>query len=138
MFYGEIITYLRTVEPITDHLTLKNDLPAIFANEAPEDAVKPYIVLRIENNNTPGRVVFQSDLYINFYDFGKSRLNADECAMAIENALDQRKISTDNLSDVRFTLISSGYEEGSDPRDIDYNLVFSCRGARKRWMIINN
>lgn len=134
MFYTEIINCLRTDGAITATVTLHNGLPAIFSDEAPEECEKPYIVLRIDSSFTADKVVATANLYVDYYDYGTSRVVCDGAAIAIENRLEQMKLRTENITDLRFSLLNTGYIPESDPRTIHHNSTFSCRGARSGWM----
>ena len=134
MFYSEIIDVLRTDPKITAIVYTYENLPSIFSDEAPEGAEKPYIVVRIESSPFSDKVVSTSNLYIDYYDYNKSRVDTDSVAIAIEDLLDSNKLRTENLTDIRFSLMNTGYIPASDPRTIHHNSTFSCRAARSGWM----
>jgi hypothetical protein len=134
MFYSELTALLRSTANIANTVTVHNGQPAIFANEAPEEAEMPYIVFRIETSPLPDKVISTSNLYIDYHDYNNSRVTADEAAIAIEDLLEHNKIKTDQLTDIRFSLLNTGYIPGGDPRTIHHNSTFSCRAARYGWM----
>ena len=134
MFYKEIINVLSTDSNIANTVTTYLQQPAIFSNEAPEDAKFPYIVIRIDSTPLTDKVVSTSTLYIDYYDYNKTRLNSDAFAISVEDRLESNKITSENFTDIRFSLLNTGYIPESDPRTIHYNSTFSCRGARSGWM----
>ncbi len=134
MFYNEAVLLLRTDSAIIATVSTYNNLPAIFANEAPEGAEKPYIIIRIDVTPLLDRVIASSNLYIDYYDYDNSRVLADSAIIAIENRVDSNMIRTENLTDIRFRLMNTGYIPESDARTIHHNSTFSCRAARSGWM----
>ena len=136
MIESTVIALLHADSLLASKVTTYNSLPAIFADQAPEDAVKPYIVFHISNMaRTEDSILFDGDLQIDFYDFGPSWANCDIAMERIENLLDQQVLQSPRLNDVRVSLDNSGPIPESDPREIHYNSVFSIRGIRKRWII---
>ncbi|MHA1168309.1 MAG: hypothetical protein ACTSRU_10845, partial [Candidatus Hodarchaeales archaeon] len=110
MFYKELITCLITDSNITDTVTTFDNLPSIFQQEAPEGAEIPYIIVRIETAPLTDKVVTSINVFIDYYDYGKSsRVVAGNAALAIEDRLDSNKLRTENLTDIRFSLINEGY-----------------------------
>jgi len=134
MFYVELTETLREDTNLVATVTTYSGYPAIFANEAPEDAEKPYIVFRIESSPLTDKVVSVSNVFIDYYDFGKSRAEADSAALAIEDLLDSNKLRTEQITDLRFALTNTGYVTGTDPRTINHVTTLSARGARSGWM----
>ena len=135
MFYKELITCLMTDSNITDTITTYENLPSIFQQEAPEAAEKPYIIVRIDTTPLLDKVVATSTVFIDYYDYDiSSRVQAGKAARAIEDRLDHNKLRTENLTDIRFTMIDDGFIPAGDPRTIHHNNTFSCRAARSGWM----
>jgi len=138
MFYPELINFLSSDTSIASTVTSYSDdagsYPAIFSDEAPEDAVKPYIVVRIDSAKNNDSVIMESDVYVDYFDYDKSRVTADAAANHISDRLDTISITSENLTDIRFLLSSRGYIKGRDPRTIHHNSTFSTRAARSRWM----
>ena len=140
MFYPELINFLSSDGDIAATVSSYSDeigsYPAIFSDEAPESAVKPYIVVRITSDKLSDSVIMTSDVYIDYYDYNKSRIKSDSAARAVVDRLDTISIISENLTDIRFSLNSEGYitRSGGDPRDIHHNSAFSTRAARSGWM----
>lgn len=134
MFYAALINVLRSYSPIAETVTVYNNEPAIFSDEAPEKAIEPYIVVRIDSRKTPDSVIIKSDVYIDYWDYDKSRDVADKAAEEIENRLDTMKIISERVTDIRFSLMSADYVKETDPRTIHHNTTFSTRAARSKWM----
>jgi hypothetical protein len=138
VFYPELIDFLRTDAAITGTVNTYEGAPSIFSDESPEGAERPYIVVRIATDKHRDSVMMLSDVYIDYYDFNTSRVTADAAANAITDRLDTIAITSANLTDIRFSLMSRGYIRlrEDDPRMIHHNSTFSTRAARSRWMQI--
>lgn len=138
MFYSDVINYLSSDNDVAATVSSYSDslgsYPSIFADYAPEDAERPYITVRINSNKLPDSVIMESDVYIDYWDYNKSRVTADAAARAIVNRLDTVRLLGDVLTDIRFTLSSEGYISHSDPREIHHNSTFNTRAARSKWM----
>lgn len=134
MFYTALINALRSDSNIANTVSTYNNNPAIFSNEAPENAVMPYIIIDIDNHPNADSVMIRSDVYINYWDKNKPRMVADQAAIAITNRLDTMRLVSDVVTDIRFTEMSSGYVNNPDPRIIHYNITFTTRAARSKWM----
>jgi len=134
MFYKELINCLMTDPEIAATVTTFDNLPSIFQQEAPEKVPKPYIVVMIDTAPTQDKVVSSINVFIDYFDYDKSRVQAGKAALAIEDRLDSNKLRTENLTDIRFSMTSEGYIPESDPRTIHHNSTFSCRAARSGWM----
>lgn len=133
MFYAEIIASLKNAPDITATVTVYSDEPSIFSNSAPEEAEKPYIIVRIESSTLPGKVIQTGNLFIDYYDYDKSRVTADAAEIAIQDLLDTNILQTAQLKDLRFSLSNFGYIPEGDSREIHHNLTFSYRGGRSGW-----
>ena len=138
MFYPELTAYLRSCADIASTVTSYSDsvgsYPAIFGDAAPEKAEMPYIVFRIEGDKQPDSVMVKSTVNIDYYDYGPSRSKADSSAIAVQDALDETKLHSEELTDIRFSLGSYGYIPATDSRTIHYNSTFNTRAARSGWM----
>jgi hypothetical protein len=134
MFESALVDLLRADTELATYVTTRNSKPSIFADEAPEGVEMPYIVCKINMSGTAGNIVMSSDVYIDYYDYDLSRAKADSAGRRIELLLDKKKIDSERLGDIRFSLGSCGFVDESDPRSIHYNLLFDTRGARKDWM----
>ena len=135
MLYKEIIDYLSSVSAITDILSTYAGAPAIFQKKAPEKANMPYVTILIAGRKHVDSTINYGDLILDYWDFNKSQVKANEFDMELENALDSIRITGGvRLSDIRFDLSSSGHVEDSDSRDIHFNAIYGFRGIRKKWM----
>jgi len=134
MFYKEIIEVLRTDQAVSSSVSTYQDSPAIFSEEAPEKAKRPYIVIRIDSVPTTDRTVSVSNLFIDYYDFQKSRVKCNQYALDLVDLLDFTRLRTKEVNNLRIMWSSDGYIPDTDPRDIHFNSTFGCRGARSGWM----
>lgn len=105
--------------------------PAVFSEMAPEKAVMPYITFKIDRRQGPDPVVQQFNVYVDFWDFDKSRANSRKAARRIELLLDRSELSTGDYSCVRLFFFSGGPIDEADPREIHQNLQFEARAGRK-------
>jgi len=131
-----IIDALKADSALAGFLTTYANSPSIFANEAPEDAALPYITVRITRNASTEESIFHDfNLYIDIWDFDKSRADTNKTAERIEFVLDQKTYSSDSrYGTIRTWFFSGGWVEDIDPRNIHYNMQFSARAARKKWI----
>jgi hypothetical protein len=135
MFEKTVINKLMADSTLTDLLTVYEDYPSIFSNEAPEKATVPYIVVAIQGTTTEGPVQ-QFRVDVDFFDYNKSRKNSRIAAQQIEYDLDENRLTSERYIDLRFLLFSGPTSiQGDDPRDIRINLQFDVRATRSKWMI---
>jgi hypothetical protein len=107
--------------------------PAIFSEDAPEDAVLPYIVYSVSRLAADHPAAEQFNVYVDYYDNGKSRANSRKAAQRIEFCLDQKTLANDRYDSIRVFYESAGPVPDPDPRVIHYNLQFTARAGRKAW-----
>jgi len=134
MFHGALIDLLRSDTALAATVTSYAGAPAVFADEAPEDAVKPYLVVRISHSYTVNDPVAQSDVYVDYYDYGVSRVKAETAAERIEALLDLKILQSTRHGDIRMSIMSAGMIEGTDPRDVHHNTLVSARSIRRKWI----
>jgi len=120
---GQLATLLSTYE----------GAPAIFSEEAPEEAVEPYIVYSISRQAVDHPAVEQFNVYVDYFDNQKSRANSRKAAQRIEFVLDQVTLTSDRYDTIRLFYESAGPVPDPDPRVIHYNFQFSARAGRKAW-----
>lgn len=133
---GAIIERLKANTDVTDYLSTFNFSPAIFANVAPQEAERTYIVLDAQKNeaetgNLPWDI-FLIDIDI-YYD-GISALDVERLTLNIEFSLDRAVLNSDTYKTIRIYRESNGYVEKNDIRVGHYNQQFTIRAARWAWM----
>jgi glutathionylspermidine synthase len=136
MIEQTIINALRADTTLAGYVSSYSAAPAIFANEAPENSELPYITVRITRNALADDSVFHDfNIYVDYWDYNKSRSNANKAAERVEFVLDQKTYNADTrYSTIRTWFFSGGWVEDTDPRDIHYNVQFSARATRKKWI----
>lgn len=135
MFEASLINYLKSVSAITDLVGTYAGSPAIFSYEAPENADLSYITIRIESNGTTEMVADDFIVFIDYYDFNKSRVNCIEASKQIKYALQGKQLIHAEYNNIRFEYFSGSFIEDEDTRDINYNLQFSARAITSGFMI---
>lgn len=135
MFESALYNYLRSVSDITDLIGTYGGLPAIFEYEAPENADLSYITFKIESAGDPSEVVEDFIIFIDYYDYNKSRENCSNAAKYIKHNLDHKILTHADYSEIRINYFSGSFVESDDTRDINYNLQFSGRGTRSGYMV---
>lgn len=135
MIETSVINAMKNDSDLIEYLETYAQEPAIFSDHAPEDANKPFIVINIEEAPDTFAGVNTLSLFINYFDFNKSRANSRSAAFLIQNIFDQNRIYTDERFDtLRFTYFGGSPVENDDPRIIQHNLQFTVRCGRKKWM----
>lgn len=134
MFESAVLSVLQADPELAALVTKYANLPAIFSDAAPEKATMPYVVFqidRISSNNLP---IAQFSLYVDYWDYGTSKAKARNAAERIEFILDRKVLEHERYSTIRVSFFSGGVVEAEDPKEIHYNLQFSVRASRKKWM----
>lgn len=136
MIEGSIITLLRSDTSISSRVANYGaGTPAIFSDEAPEDAVKPYLVIRIEDSTPDHKSIDVFTIFIDYFEYNNSRSNARHLMRDVTNFLDDKVIKTDsNYDTIRIEYFSGSPIIEQDARDIHHNLQFTARAGRKAWM----
>lgn len=134
MFEAAVIDFLSTITTVTAMVGTYNGYPAIFSYDVPEDCNLSYIVIRIEKNGTDTPVASDFNLWIDYYDRDKSRVNCITAATEIERALQYKILNNDKYQSIRINYFSGSFVESDDPRDINYNLQFQCRAVESQYL----
>ena len=134
MFESALLNKLSSITGMSSYVSTFEGSRAIFSEIAPEKAKMPYLVFRILPSASEGLPVKEFTVFIDYFDYNVSRVKSRNCAEAIEFSLD-RAI----LEHARFNCIRLFYFAGSpvieeDPRAVHYNLQFTARGGRKKWL----
>lgn len=136
MIEAVVIAALRADAVLATTITTHNGKPSVFADQAPESAVMPYVVIREGTmSKTEDSILFAGELYVDYWDFGSTWTKCDTAGERIETIFDQMKLDSDRLSDIRFSQSSSGPVADADPRVIHHNTIFNVRAIRKRWIL---
>ncbi len=120
---------------LAGYVTTYAGAPAVFSDEAPEDAAMPYIVFSSAGVAADHPAVLRFNVYIDYYDRQKSRVDSRRVGARLQVLLDQKIFSdvAEDYDNVRFYLSSDGTVPDSDPRVIHYNTQFEARAGRKAW-----
>ena len=135
---GAIVAALQNDSALAALVSSYAALPSIFANEAPEDAKLPYITVRTTRNSDTEESVLQDfTIYVDYWDFNKSRAPANSASERIEFILDNSKLESERHSSIRVWFFSGGWVDDTDSRDVHFNVQFYARGVRKKWILSN-
>jgi len=107
--------------------------PAVFSELAPETAERPFIVYRVVPSGVDGAIM-SFYVFVDYYDLNTSRVKSRTAVERVMHLFDQMIFQGANLTDVRFVYFSGSPVESEDPRDVHYNLQFSARGTRSKWL----
>jgi len=105
--------------------------PAIFSDEAPEDAVLPYIVFRIKQSAGDDPAVQNFAIFIDYFDDQKSRVNSRAAANRLVLLLDRKHLDHNRFGTIRIFFFDGSPVEEGDSRKIHYSLQFDARSGRK-------
>lgn len=134
MFYGELISRLRSDIELSNLVSDYDAAPAIFSDRAPEDANMPYAIVQIDGDRGADSVVLSFTINIDYYDFNTSAVGAEKFCRYLQRNMDCQVITADAVSQVRMFLSSFGFVPTSDAKVIHMNSTYSARAARKLWM----
>ena len=134
MFSSSLHTALSEDTTLAALLDTYQSRPAVFADMAPENADKPYVVFRIIKSAANSISVDEFSVFIDYFERGTSKKNMKAAAFAIETLLDQKSLTHARFSNIRFSRFSAGPVPTMDPRDIHYNIQFMARAGRSGWM----
>jgi hypothetical protein len=107
--------------------------PAVFNRFSPEGVDCVYLVYRVDLTSVD-LTMDRFNIYIDTYDYGASTVAVQNVVEALENLLDISVLTSDRYSSIRFRRFSGGFVNNSDPRSIQYNVQYSARGSRKKWI----
>jgi hypothetical protein len=133
MFESSLHAALVADTEVTGHVSTYGSRPAIFSDFAPEGAQKPYITFRITESDSGHPAIKQFMVYVDYWDYNKSRTDAREAVQAIEFALDRTELEHDRYKCIRLFWYSAGMVDEEDPREIHHNTMFIARAGRKAW-----
>lgn len=129
MFESTIINKLAGDATLTGILTTFAGQPSIFSNDAPEDAVTPFVIITISGGERLEPIQMYS-LFVDYYDFFESRVNARIAARRIQYQLDNQRLQPTNFTDIRVWQFGGAtWISGEDPRDIHINQQFYIRAT---------
>lgn len=134
MIESAIISVLKADPELVALLSTHNSEPAIFSEFAPEDAEFPYIVLNVSRSNDefPGLHAFT--IMVDYFDYDVSRKNSRIAAERIEFLLDRAILQHERYDSIRISFFAGSPIPEDDPRSVHYNVQFSARAGRKKWM----
>jgi hypothetical protein len=107
--------------------------PAVFSELAPETAARPFIVYRVVPSGVDGAIM-SFYVFFDYFDLNTFRTKSRTAAERIQHVFDEMVFHGANLNDVRFKFFAGSPIEAADPRDVHYNLQFSARGTRAKWL----
>jgi hypothetical protein len=134
MFEAALIDKLKNDTLLVAYLAGFGTEPAIFSEFAPEKAVFPYIVFRIDTNATDFMGVHAFNVMVDYFDYNISRANSRKAVERIEYVLDNTILQSERLDTIRLSFFAGSPVPEPDPRSVHYNLQFSARAGRKKWM----
>ena len=129
-----ILNALLSDSTLVDLLSTFNGAPAIFSENAPETAEKPYAIIRCLRNSKEYSVIQNFTIFVDTYDFDESRVNSREAAERIEFVLDEKIFTSTRYSEIRVDEQGGGPIPEADPRDVHYNSQFQARAIRCKWI----
>lgn len=133
MFESALITKLSSDTTLLSYLSTYNSAPAIFSEYAPEAAVMPYLIIRIDRQATDNIAVHDFNIYLDYFDSGVSPANSRKASERIEYLLDYAVLDHERYSSIRLLFESGGSIIEQDPRTVRYNMQVSARACRKKW-----
>jgi len=138
MFESSLLTKLTNDVELVTYLSSFNvsgtTVPAIFVEFSPETAQMPYLVFRISQSSSDNLAVKEFNVYVDYYDYNKSSSNSRKAAERVEFILDRCVLEHERYSYVRMYFYAGSPVQEEDPRSIHYNLQFTARAGRKKWM----
>lgn len=138
MFESALLTKLRSdatlLTYVEDFIVNSGTVPAIFSDFAPESASMPYVVFRISQSAADHLGIMMFNVYIDYYDYNKSASNARKAVERIQYTLDRAVLEHSRFGYIRLYFFDSGKLEEADPRSIRYNMQFTARAGKSKWM----
>lgn len=130
MFEAEILGILQSDIELTSIVSTYAGAPAIFSNDAPQEAELPFVVFRIDGNSRIDAIQNFS-IWIDYFDFYNSRVNARTAMRRIQYDLDGKRLQPTNYTDIRIWLNSgpTWITATEDVRDVHFNLQFIVRAT---------
>ena len=78
---NEIITYTS----VTGYVSRYQSLPAVFSKNAPDAALTPYIVIRVDMSSDSTNIIDVANVYIDLYEDNSSGANQESVALSLLN-----------------------------------------------------
>jgi hypothetical protein len=138
MFESAIVNLLRSDAALSQYLAKFANVPAVFADSAPESAVMPFIEFSIDQSIAEDPTVMTFRVIINYFDYNKSKEIARNAALRIIDILDQQILTHERFDAIRMVFFSGGFSPPEDAREINYSLQFTARAVRKKWIVDNH
>ena len=137
MIETAIYSRLASDAALAGTVTVFSGAPAIFSEFAPETAQRPYVVFRVMMSSADA-VVRPLTVMVDYYEYNTSRVKSRLAAERIEYLLDQQVVQDADYADIRLNYFAGSPVDAGDGRDIQYNVQFSGRATRKKWIIQNH
>lgn len=136
MFETTLLPVLKNDATLAALVSSYKSAAAVFSDCAPEAAELPFAETIIQENSVGDSVVASFLVQIDYYTQATSGKNARAFCQRVIELLDGAQIDSDARYHKIRLFISSGplkIEEG-DPRDIHYQVTFSARAGRKKYI----
>lgn len=136
MFESSLLPILKNDSVIAEYVSIYNSQSAIFSDVAPQDAELPFAETSIQENSTGDSVVSSFIVSIDIYNHNESGKDARAFCHRVIELLDRHEIDGNSRYHKIRLFISSGptrIDEG-DPRDVHYQVQFSARAGRKKYI----
>ena len=138
MIESTVVDNLRADGTIADivstYSTRTSTVPAVFSDQAPEDAEKPYIVVTVASYPVPDYAIDAFDIFVHYYERGESGAKARAVAREIEIIFDGHNFDSDWYTTIRFYRRHGTFAAEADPLERHYIKQLYARASRKGWM----
>ena len=134
MIESTVLNVMLADDTLCDLLATYNGLPAIFSDEAPENADKPYIVFRVSKSENENKAMQDMTVNIDYFNYNGSRPNSRTAAERIEFLFDDQRLQHERYLDIHFSVFGGDEIGGEDPRDIHYNTQIQAQAVRMKWI----
>ena len=136
MFEATLLPILKNDSVIAKYVSVYNSASAVFSDVAPEDAELPFAETSIQENAVGDSVVSSFIVSVDIYNHDESGKNSRKFCERVIELLDGHQIKGDTRYHCIRLFISNGptrIDEG-DPRDVHYQVQFSARAGRKKYI----
>jgi hypothetical protein len=130
MFESSLMPVLQNDATLAGLLNTFNSRPAVFANQAPQEAKFIYLVFRITASGDDYAAIKRFNIYVDIFDYGASAANVRAASQRVEDLLDRATLQHANYNSIRIFYFSDGAVPEDDPRSIHHNLMFEARAGR--------
>lgn len=134
MFEEKIIELLSENSSVVDNLSTYGGVPAIFSDQAPEDADFRYIEFTIRSVSPPGSIIDRFLINLECYDYDENVENVRILVDNIFESLDNKNVSNNRYDSIRLRRDIYTPVPEVDPRAIHYHAQIEARATRKKWM----